>query len=567
MAIASTDQFHGDDSVIDATFSVKPRRRRRTWLLALSAMLLIALGVGGYYALEIQQTFSTIHEVSTPPPRISGSALGGSAGLTIDTGAAQTAVALSESATETPASAAAPASPSPTTTAEAPTQPAALKPTETVPPAATGTPAPPTSTPTPTATATPAYVPSEIERVVNGGFEQGADPWYLNEDVAVVSGKAHSGNQAAAIGAEGGYLSQRIFATAGSTYQLTVWTRLTKSSDGAVLGIHFWDADYNHLKSEDPEPTDVTSTAWTQFSLTYTVPADAASVEIYFWKPGNGAVMLVDDASVRGLIPAAQQLAGSASKSDGKSMNILLMGVDARPGEAIDSGVRPDSLMVLHLDHATGTCRVLSIPRDTRTELPGYGLTKINHALAVGGVDYEKLVVQNLLGLKINHYVLIDFNGFEGLVDAVGGVTIDVPTGFTATDGTTFVAGTQSMSGRQALSYARFRGGPDGDFGRINRQQQVIRALVARASGLNIVRSLNELLPAVADNLRTDLSARDMATLASDYRSRCTDQNVTMLSLDGSIATYQDPLLNLPLSYVIVDPAEIKSKVAELLDH
>jgi LCP family protein required for cell wall assembly len=223
--------------------------------------------------------------------------------------------------------------------------------------------------------------------------------------------------------------------------------------------------------------------------------------------------------------------------------------------------------MVLHLDPASGTCRVLSIPRDTRTELPGYGLTKINHALAVGGIDYEKLVVQNLLGLKINHYVLIDFNGFEGLVDAVGGVTIDVPAGFTATDGTTFVAGAQSMSGRQALSYARFRGGPDGDFGRINRQQQVIRALVARASGLNIVRSLNELLPAVAENLRTDLSARDMAALASDYRSRCTDQNVTMLSLDGTIATYQDPLLNLPLSYVVVDPSEIKAKVAELLDH
>jgi LCP family protein required for cell wall assembly len=227
--------------------------------------------------------------------------------------------------------------------------------------------------------------------------------------------------------------------------------------------------------------------------------------------------------------------------------------------------VRPDSLMVLHLDDKTGTCRVLSIPRDTRTDLPGYGLTKINHALAVGGVDYETLVVQNLLGLKIDHFVLIDFNGFQSLVDAVGGIDVAVPDNFTSTDGRVFTAGEQTMSGQQALSYARYRGGPDGDFGRIRRQQQVIKAIVARASGLNIVRSINELLPAVEQNLRTDLSARDMASLASTYRTRCTSDSVTMLTLDGGTATYQDPLLNLPLNYVILDPEEIASKVAALL--
>ena len=62
------------------------------------------------------------------------------------------------------------------------------------------------------------------------------------------------------------------------------------------------------------------------------------------------------------------------------------MGVDAREGEAIDGQVRPDSLMVVHLNPQSSACRILSIPRDTRTELPGYGLTKINHALAVGGI-------------------------------------------------------------------------------------------------------------------------------------------------------------------------------------
>src|SRR5690606_5259958 len=66
------------------------------------------------------------------------------------------------------------------------------------------------------------------------------------------------------------------------------------------------------------------------------------------------------------------------------SYAVLMMGVDARPGEAIDVGVRPDSLFVVYLDGSNGSCRVLSIPRDTRTTLPGYGQSKINHALAVG---------------------------------------------------------------------------------------------------------------------------------------------------------------------------------------
>ncbi len=241
------------------------------------------------------------------------------------------------------------------------------------------------------------------------------------------------------------------------------------------------------------------------------------------------------------------------------------MGVDARPGESIDVGVRPDALMMLHLDDKTGTCRVLSIPRDTRTNLPGYGLTKINHALMVGGVSFQELVVQNLLGLKIDHFVLIDFNGFQSLVDAVGGVDVNVPSGFTSNEGTVFTAGEQTMDGQQALAYSRYRGGPDGDFGRIKRQQQVLLAIVARASGFNIVRSMNQLLPALKQNLRTDLSARDIVSFTSDFRSRCTQDNVTMLTLDGVTATYQDPLLNLPLNYVIIDPEEIKSKVAALV--
>ncbi|MER3485219.1 MAG: hypothetical protein C4345_03810, partial [Chloroflexota bacterium] len=249
-----------------------------------------------------------------------------------------------------------------------------------------------------------------------------------------------------------------------------------------------------------------------------------------------------------------------------EAVTILLMGVDARPGVAFDIGVRPDSLMVLRLNPETGSCRILSIPRDTRTELPGYGLTKVNHALAVGGIPYQKQVVELLLGIPIDHYVLVDFAGFETLVDAVGGITIDVPEGFVAADGTVFVAGRQAMTGKQALAFARYRGGPDGDFGRIQRQQEVLRALIRRASGLNLVRSINDLLPAVRQHVRTDLSAAKIAGFALTYRDTCTADHLEVFRLEGYGATFDDPLLNLPLWYLVVDEAEIHRKVQMLLE-
>ena len=248
------------------------------------------------------------------------------------------------------------------------------------------------------------------------------------------------------------------------------------------------------------------------------------------------------------------------------AMTILFMGVDAREGEAIDGEVRPDSLMIIHLNPESDSCRILSIPRDTRTELPGYGYSKINHALAVGGIEYEVEVVSQFTGVPIDHYVLIDFAGFQDLVDAIGGVTIEVPQDFTAIDTTEFQAGEQQMTGEEALSYARHRSDNEGDFGRIERQQQVIRALIREGSRMDIVTSINELLPAIGDNLRTDLSISQLVNIATTYKTICTEEAVSMVHLEGEIATYDDPLLQMPLSYVVIDEAEIRRKVTDLLE-
>ncbi|MEZ4531721.1 MAG: LCP family protein [Thermomicrobiales bacterium] len=263
---------------------------------------------------------------------------------------------------------------------------------------------------------------------------------------------------------------------------------------------------------------------------------------------------------------AAQGAAVAAGISDPKTdpMTILIMGVDARPGSAIDIGVRPDALMVLRLDPETGACRGLAIPRDSLVELPGYGETKINHALMLGGIPYEELVVELYLGIEIDHYALIDFTGFEDLVDAVGGVTITVPENLASP---AVPAGTHTIDGATALRHARYRGGPDGDFGRIQRQQELIRALIATAGGRNLLAEANRLLPALEDNMRTDLSLDQLVALAQFYQGNCSSDGLTLQTIPGDVVygPIIDPLFGLPLSYVVSTPEDVQAKVDELM--
>lgn len=189
-------------------------------------------------------------------------------------------------------------------------------------------------------------------------------------------------------------------------------------------------------------------------------------------------------------------------------MNILLIGVDERegfPGE----GVRSDTLVLVRVDASTGQVNTLSLPRDTLTEIPGYGSSKINvaygqgYALAEdyygagtapqqGGMALAAQTSEYFLdlpgrGARIDYTAQINFDGFVGIIDALGGITIEVPAYIidyeypTPDFGTMvveFQPGAQRMDGATALIYARTRH-YDSDFGRAERQQQVIRAILA----------------------------------------------------------------------------------------
>jgi polyisoprenyl-teichoic acid--peptidoglycan teichoic acid transferase len=176
--------------------------------------------------------------------------------------------------------------------------------------------------------------------------------------------------------------------------------------------------------------------------------------------------------------------------TNGKSpINFLLVGSDSRgkktqqaeSGQASDQ--RSDTLMLVHIPADRQHVYVTSIMRDTWVSIPGHGTAKINAALAFGGVPLMVQTVESLLGQRIDHVVLVDFDGFKGLTDAVGGVDVEVPVPFTATtvenQGLRFSQGSTHMDGTTALAFVHERYAfRDGDYQRVRNQQIFLKALL-----------------------------------------------------------------------------------------
>lgn len=300
-----------------------------------------------------------------------------------------------------------------------------------------------------------------------------------------------------------------------------------------------------------------------------TEPARQALVEagVLPEESGGGVFGSFQDAAGNvGDLASGAAIAAGVKDPAKDALTILVMGVDARPGAPIDIGVRPDAIMVLYLNPATGACRGLAIPRDTLVTLPGYGETKVNHALMLAGIPYQQLVLEQFLALEIDHYALIDFTGFQKLVDAVGGVTVSVPSELKDGETVLFEAGTQTFNGDQALSYARYRGESDIDIGRVRRQQQIIRGLVQISLGRNIASDVNALLPAVSAHVRTDLNSSELISLVDQYRSQCSESSLELDTLQGDVFTSEtpDPVYQQPLVYSRVEQSVVKEKVANL---
>jgi LCP family protein required for cell wall assembly len=255
------------------------------------------------------------------------------------------------------------------------------------------------------------------------------------------------------------------------------------------------------------------------------------------------------------------------AEGEQQPITMMVLGVDARPGEAIDIGVRPDVITILRLDPATSSCRALSIPRDTRVDLPGYGDTKINHALMVGGIPYQLRVTEEFLGIDIDHYLLIDFVAFQQVVDTLGGISVDVPEDLYKNDTKVFSEGTQEFDGTTALSYARYRSfDTSGDLGRVERQWGVVKGIAEIVRGRDLVGVVNNLLPTLQNHIRTDLEAVAISDIVSSVGSNCASASMEDIAMvRGARTDLTDEMLGEIQSFNVVSPSSVAEQVDILM--
>jgi LCP family protein required for cell wall assembly len=262
--------------------------------------------------------------------------------------------------------------------------------------------------------------------------------------------------------------------------------------------------------------------------------------------------------------------------------NILLVGTDARPGEDIS---RTDALVWVRLDPSNNRVSMLSFPRDLYVRIPGYGKDKINAAYPIGekkigpgyGPALLKETVGQLVGMPIDRFVMINFEGFQTIIDKIGGIYIDVPKaidddkypldeyeGDIRTTKIHYDSGLQLMDGARALMYARTRHA-DSDFGRNQRQQQVLMAIFdrIRAQGLlTQLTSLDDYTAILSDYIRTDITRGEMLSLAS-MGSQLHAESIQRFAIDPKmVVAERQP------AYVLVlkDQKSLRRLVNQMID-
>ncbi|MFM1653974.1 LCP family protein [Brevibacillus sp. B_LB10_24] len=237
-----------------------------------------------------------------------------------------------------------------------------------------------------------------------------------------------------------------------------------------------------------------------------------------------------------------------------KPMSIVLLGFDSREETG---SLNTDVMMVSVINPATKNVQLLSLPRDTRVKIPGYsGYYKINSTFAYGeserrrderngkvptenGVTLTKKTLEQMLGIPIQHYITVDFNGFKSIIDELGGVEVNVDRRMVyhdPTDGTTInlQPGLQTLNGKNALDYVRHRHDDRGinyyssDFDRNRRQQEVIKAVLDKMTSPEGFTKLFNVIDVALKNVKTDLSPSQIKGLAKDFKG-FNSSNLTVL--------------------------------------
>ncbi|WP_042221501.1 LCP family protein [Oceanobacillus manasiensis] len=220
------------------------------------------------------------------------------------------------------------------------------------------------------------------------------------------------------------------------------------------------------------------------------------------------------------------------------NVSVLIMGVDENDHRSNEGSSRTDALMVATLNKDDKSVKLLSIPRDSYVYIPEVGYeTKINHAHAYGGPQASIETVENLLDIPIDYYVKVNFHAFVDVVDALGGVTAEVPYEFKESnsmdkkDSIHLMPGEQDLDGEEALALARTRK-LDNDIERGKRQQDLIKAVVKKAASAGSVLKYDEVIEAVGENMTTNMSFDHMKSFIS-YGTSGSNLDIEALTLEG----------------------------------
>lgn len=239
--------------------------------------------------------------------------------------------------------------------------------------------------------------------------------------------------------------------------------------------------------------------------------------------------------------------------------NIVVMGVDERD---TDAG-RSDTLFVVMLDPKNNNVSLLSIPRDTMVRVPGRGWDKINHAFAYGGHKLTQQTVEEFLGIQINNYVVVDFSGFKDLVNAIGGIDINVEKDMYYEDPYDNLVidlqqGRQHLDGEKAIQYVRYRD-EEGDIGRIKRQQHFMMAIYEKMTSTQILTKVPSLVKELTKMIKTDMPLTDMAKVGKAMNSAMKEQKGIKMAMVPGEPVYIDEV-----SYWVPDMTDLRGLMVEM---
>ncbi|PSN19386.1 LytR family transcriptional regulator [filamentous cyanobacterium CCP5] len=251
-----------------------------------------------------------------------------------------------------------------------------------------------------------------------------------------------------------------------------------------------------------------------------------------------------------------------------RPVNILVMGIDEVPGvdensEAIFTG-RTDTLLLVRIDPEAHTVNLLSIPRDTRVTIPGYGIDKINQANVEGGPELvAQTISYNFGDIPVDRYVRVSTGAFKEIVDLVGGVEVLVPKRMIYEDRTQdlhidLYPGLQTLDGDQAEQFARFRKDANGDIGRVQRQQMLLDALRDRLKDPRVITQLPQGMGILQRYIDTNLTLEEMLALAN-FGLDLQGDDFRMVMLPGRFSSRQEYIA----SYWIPDRNAISEVMAD----